>query len=30
VLDCPGRTFQGAGLKTVVLFFEKGAPPRRV
>ncbi len=27
VLDCPGGTFQGAGVKTVVLFFEKGAPP---
>jgi type I restriction enzyme M protein len=25
VLDCPGGTFQGAGVKTVVLFFEKGA-----
>ena len=24
VLDCPGGTFQGAGVKTVVLFFEKG------
>jgi type I restriction enzyme M protein len=22
VLDCPGGTFQGAGVKTVVLFFE--------
>jgi type I restriction enzyme M protein len=30
VLDCPGGTFQGAGVKTVVLFFEKGAPTRRV
>jgi type I restriction enzyme M protein len=29
VLDCPGGTFQGAGVKTVVLFFEKGAPTRR-
>ena len=29
VLDCPGGTFQGAGVKTVVLFFEKGAPPAR-
>jgi type I restriction enzyme M protein len=28
VLDCPGGTFQGAGVKTVVLFFEKGAPTR--
>tara|TARA_E500000305_G_C4027731_1_gene242822 strand:- start:3689 stop:5137 length:1449 start_codon:yes stop_codon:yes gene_type:complete len=26
VLDCPQGTFQGAGVKTVVLFFEKGAP----
>ena len=26
VLDCPGGTFLGAGVKTVVLFFEKGAP----
>ncbi|MEO7887941.1 MAG: N-6 DNA methylase [Polaromonas sp.] len=30
VLDCPGGTFQGAGVKTVVLFFEKGAPSRKV
>jgi type I restriction enzyme M protein len=30
VLDCPGGTFQGAGVKTVVLFFEKGAPPRKI
>ncbi|WP_295386268.1 N-6 DNA methylase [uncultured Thiodictyon sp.] len=30
VLDCPGGTFQGAGVKTVVLFFEKGAPTRTV
>jgi type I restriction enzyme M protein len=30
VLDCPGGTFQGAGVKTVVLFFEKGPPTRRV
>jgi len=29
-LDCPGGTFQGAGVKTVVLFFEKGAPTRKV
>src|SRR5438309_1905046 len=29
VLDLPGGTFQGAGVKTVVLFFEKGAPTRR-
>jgi type I restriction enzyme M protein len=30
VLDCPGGTFQGAGVKTVVLFFVKGAPTRKV
>ena len=30
VLDCPGGTFQGAGVKTVVLFFEKGTPTRTV
>ncbi len=30
VLDCPQGTFTGAGVKTVVLFFEKGAPTRRV
>ena len=30
VLDMPGGTFLGAGVKTVVLFFEKGAPTRRV
>ena len=30
VLDCPGGTFQGAGVKTVVLFFEKGAPTRKI
>jgi len=30
VLDCPGGTFQGAGVKTVVLFFEKGTPTRQV
>jgi len=30
VLDCPGGTFQGAGVKTVVLFFEKGAPTCKV
>ncbi len=30
VLDCPGGTFQGAGVKTVVLFFDKGAPTRNV
>lgn len=30
VLDMPGGTFTGAGVKTVVLFFEKGAPTRKV
>ena len=30
VLDCPGGTFQGAGVKTVVLFFEKGASTRKI
>jgi type I restriction enzyme M protein len=30
ILDCPGGTFQGAGVKTVVLFFEKGARTRQV
>jgi len=30
VLDCPGGTFQGAGVKTVVLFFEKGSKTRKV
>ena len=30
ILDCPGGTFQGAGVKTVVLFFEKGTPTRKI
>lgn len=30
ILDCPGGTFQGAGVKTVVLFFDKGAPTQRI
>lgn len=30
VLDLPGGVFQGAGVKTVVLFFEKGAPTRKI
>jgi type I restriction enzyme M protein len=30
VLDCPAGTFLGAGVKTVVLFFEKGAPTRKI
>ena len=29
VLDCPGGTFLGAGVKTVVIFFEKGSPTRK-
>ncbi|MBN2512725.1 MAG: N-6 DNA methylase [Sedimentisphaerales bacterium] len=30
VLDCPGGTFLGAGVKTVVLFFEKGSKTRNI
>ena len=30
ILDCPGGTFQGAGVKTVVLFFKKGEPTKKV
>jgi len=30
ILDCPGGTFLGAGVKTVVLFFKKGAPTRKI
>jgi type I restriction enzyme M protein len=30
VLDCPSGTFQGAGVKTVVLFFEKGTKTRKI
>ena len=30
VLDLPGGVFAGAGVKTVVLFFEKGVPTRKV
>ena len=30
ILDLPSGTFQGAGVRTVVLFFEKGAPTRKV
>ena len=30
VLDLPGGAFQGAGVKTVVLFFEKGASTKKV
>jgi len=30
VLDLPGGTFTGAGVKTIVLFFEKGTPTRNI
>jgi type I restriction enzyme M protein len=30
VLDLPGGTFTGAGVKTVVLFFEKGTPTKKI
>jgi len=30
ILDCPSGTFIGAGVKTVVLFFEKGSPTRKI
>jgi type I restriction enzyme M protein len=30
ILDCPSGTFQGAGVKTVVLFFTKGEPTKKV
>ena len=30
VLDCPQNAFQGSGIKTVILFFEKGAPTRKI
>ena len=30
ILDCPGGTFQGAGVKTVVLFFKKGEPTNKI
>jgi type I restriction enzyme M protein len=30
VLDMPGGTFTGAGVKTVVLFFEKGEPTKKI
>jgi type I restriction enzyme M protein len=30
VLDLPGGVFFGAGVKTVILFFEKGVPTRKV
>ncbi|MDD4983554.1 MAG: class I SAM-dependent DNA methyltransferase [Candidatus ainarchaeum sp.] len=30
ILDLPQGTFSGAGVKTVVLFFEKGVPTRKI
>jgi len=30
VIDLPGGTFAGAGVKTVVLFFEKGKPTKKI
>jgi len=30
ILDCPSGTFQGAGVKTVVLFFNKGEQTKKV
>jgi type I restriction enzyme M protein len=30
ILDCPSGTFQGAGVKTVVLFFDKGSGTRKI
>jgi type I restriction enzyme M protein len=30
VLDLPGGVFTGAGVKTVILFFDKGTPTRKV
>jgi type I restriction enzyme M protein len=30
ILDCPAKTFIGAGVKTVVLFFEKGKPTDKI
>lgn len=30
ILDLPGGTFTGAGVKTIVLFFEKGKPTKKV
>jgi len=30
VLDLPGGTFAGAGVKTIVLFFEKGEPTKNI
>ena len=30
ILDLPGGTFTGAGVKTVVLFFQKGEPTKTI
>lgn len=30
VLDLPGKTFHGAGVKTIVLFFDKGTLTRKI
>ncbi|WP_299063572.1 N-6 DNA methylase [uncultured Polaribacter sp.] len=30
ILDLPGGTFTGAGVKTVVLFFQKGEPTKKI
>ena len=30
ILDCPTGTFQGAGVNTVVLFFDKGSKTRKI
>ncbi len=30
ILDLPGGAFPGAGVKTVVLFFEKGSPTKKI
>jgi type I restriction enzyme M protein len=30
ILDCPSGTFQGAGVKTIVLFFNKGEQTKKI
>ena len=30
ILDLPGGAFPGAGVKTVVVFFEKGTPTKKI
>lgn len=30
ILDCPSKTFLGAGVKTIVLFFTKGEPTQNI